>query len=89
MAPHPAEARDRGGGCVTYGDISFTGNAWLQPPISTDIELANDEYALLTGGKLVPYSAEGFFSVCPYESDGVSYPTKLTYSANTIYPAAP
>ena len=55
------------GGCVTYGDISFTGNAWLQPPMSADIELANVEYALLTGGKLVPYSAEGFFSVCPYE----------------------
>lgn len=77
------------GGCVTYGDIAFTGNAWLQPPMSTDIELANDEYALFTGGKLIPYSDEGFFNVCPFEEGGVSYPTNLSYSGNSIYPREP
>lgn len=76
------------GGCVTYGDISYTGNLWLQPPMRTEMELANDEYALISGGKLVPYSDEGFFSICPYTSNGVSYPTNLSYSGNEIYPAA-
>ena len=33
--------------------------------------------------------APGGSSVCPYEDDGVSYPTNLTYSDNTIYRAAP
>jgi hypothetical protein len=77
------------GGCVTYGDIAFIGNSWLQPPMKSEMELNNIAYALLTGGKLIPYSPEGFFDVCPYSSNGVSYPTNLSYSGNTIPPAAP
>jgi hypothetical protein len=77
------------GGCVTYGDIAYIGNAWLQPPMKSEMELANLFYALASEGKLIPYSAEGFFDVCPYASGGVSYPTNLSYSGNTIYPAEP
>jgi hypothetical protein len=77
------------GGCVTYGDIAYIGNSWLQPPMKSETELANLFYALASEGKLIPYSAEGFFDVCPYVSGGVSYPTNLSYSGNTIYPADP
>jgi hypothetical protein len=77
------------GGCVTYGDIAFIGNAWLQPPMKSEMELNNFFYALLSGGKLIPYSPEGFFDICPYSSGGVSYPTNLSYSGNTTYPAEP
>lgn len=77
------------GGCVTYGEIGFIGNSWLQPPMKTEMELNNFFYALLTDGKLIPYSPEGFFDICPYSSGGVSYPTGLSYSGNTIYPAEP
>jgi hypothetical protein len=55
--------------------------------MKTEIELNNFAYALLTGGKLTPYSPEGFFDICPYSSGGVSYPTNLSYSGNTTYPA--
>ncbi len=77
------------GGCVTYGDIAFIGNSWLQPPMKPEMELSNIAYALLTDGKLIPYSPEGFFDVCPCSSDGVSYPTNLSYSGNTVHPAEP
>lgn len=77
------------GGCRTFGDISYVGNAWLQPPMEAEIDEANEESARLTDGEFVPYSDEGFFSICPYENDGVSYPTNLAYSGNTIQPAGP
>jgi hypothetical protein len=77
------------GGCITYGDIAFIGNSWLQPPMQSEMDLANAAYDLLSGGKLIPYSPQGFFDVCPFSSDGVSYPTDLTYSGNTIHPASP
>lgn len=77
------------GGCVTYGDIAYIGNSWLQPPMQSEIELNAFGYDLLSGGKLVPYSPEGFFDICPYSSDGVSYPTNLSFSANSFYPASP
>ncbi|MGE5281833.1 MAG: right-handed parallel beta-helix repeat-containing protein [Chloroflexota bacterium] len=76
------------GGCVTYGDISYLRNSWLEPPMKSEMELANLAYDLLTGGKIVPYSSEGFFDVCPYESEGVSYPTNLRFSENTTHPAS-
>jgi len=77
------------GGCVTYGDIAYIGNSWLQPPIQAEMELVNLAYALASAGKLIPYSPEGFFDVCPYTSGGVSYPTNLSYSGNPIHPADP
>jgi len=77
------------GGCVTYGDIGYLGNSWLEPPMQSEIQLNNDFYDLLSGGKLIPYSAEGFFDICPYSDEGTSYPTNLSYAGNTIHPAAP
>lgn len=77
------------GGCVTYGDIQYSGNAWFQPPMQTDMQLANDFYWLISGGQLTPYSPEGFFDICPYSPGGVSYPTNLSFSGNTVYPASP
>lgn len=77
------------GGCVTYGDIAYIDNSWLQPPMKSEMELANLGYALVSEGKLIPYSPEGFFNVCPYASGGVDYPTNLSYSGNTIHPAEP
>lgn len=78
------------GGCVTYGDIQYLGNSWLEPPMQTEMQLANDFYFLITGGKLVPYSPDGFFDVCPYtDPGGTSYPTNLSFSGNTIHPATP
>ena len=71
------------GGCVTYGDISYKGNYWLQAPMPTNIALYNDLYKLLLG--FFPYSPMGFFDVCPYTDQGVSYPTRLTYSNNTPF----
>jgi hypothetical protein len=77
------------GGCVTYGDISFLGNSWLEPPMQSEIELNNLFYGLLSGGKLVPYSPEGFFDICPYSEGGVEYPTGLTFAGNTVHPTPP
>jgi len=77
------------GGCVTYGDIRYVGNSWFQPPMQFDALLANVFYLLISGGKLAPYSPQGFFDVCPYSADGTSYPTNLSFSGNTIYPASP
>ena len=53
------------------------------------IPLYNDFYDVFSGGKLKPYSSEGFFNVCPYEQGGVSYPTNLTFENNVIYPQVP
>jgi hypothetical protein len=77
------------GGCVTYGDISYLRNSWLEPPMKSEMDLANIAYALLTGGKVVPYSTEGFFDVCSYESGGVSYPTNLHFEGNTVHEPEP
>jgi hypothetical protein len=77
------------GGCVTYGDIAYQRNAWLQPPMGEEIPIINLIYGLATGGKIVPYSADGFFDVCPFSEAGTSYPTNLSYGENSVYPAAP
>ncbi len=77
------------GGCVTYGDIQYIGNSWFEAPMQTEIQQDNDTYAQISGGKLRPYSPDGFFDVCPYSDQGISYPTDLTYSGNVIYPAKP
>jgi len=71
------------GGCRTFGDISFVGNYWLQPPFKQDVVLYNAIWYALA--HFLPYSDEGFFDVCPYTDDfGVSYPTGLIYRDNHI-----
>lgn len=77
------------GGCRTYGDIAYIGNSWLEPPMQSEMQLTNAFYYLLTGGKLVPYSADGFFDICPFSEGGTSYPTNLSFSGNTVHPASP
>ncbi|HEX8752852.1 MAG TPA: right-handed parallel beta-helix repeat-containing protein [Solirubrobacterales bacterium] len=77
------------GGCVTYGDIAYLGNSWQEPPMASEMQLANDFYFLISGGKLTPYSPEGFFDVCPYSEGGTSYPTDLSFAGNTIHPPTP
>ncbi len=72
------------GGCRTYGDIQYIANNWMEPPMQTDMQLSNDLYWAITGGKLQPYSPEGFFDICPYSEAGTSYPTGLTFSGNSI-----
>ena len=77
------------GGCVTYGNIAYLDNSWFEPPMKEEIELDNLFYGLVTAGKLLPYSPEGFFDVCPYSEGGVEYPTNLAFSGNTIREPAP
>jgi len=73
------------GGCVTYGDISYEGNSWLEPPMQSDMVAANTFFWLISKGQLVPYSPEGFFDVCPFSEGETSYPTGLSFSGNAIY----
>jgi hypothetical protein len=77
------------GGCVTYGDIQYVGNSWFEPPMQSEMQLNNDFYFLISGGKLTPYSPQGFFDVCPYADQGTSYPVNLSFSGNAIHPATP
>lgn len=71
------------GGCVTYGDIMYRKNYWLQDPMSTNIASYNTFYKDLLG--FLPYSSMGFFDICPYTSQGISYPTRLSYSKNKTF----
>jgi protein-S-isoprenylcysteine O-methyltransferase Ste14 len=77
------------GGCVTYGDIAYLGNSWFEPPMKEEMDLNNLFYGLITGGKLLPYSPEGFFDICPHSEGGTSYPTGLAFSGNTIREPSP
>ncbi len=70
------------GGCVTYGDINYADNYWLQAPLPANIVSYNDFYHTLFG--FYPYNAMGFFAICPYTNNGVSYPVNLTYSDNHL-----
>lgn len=70
------------GGCRTYGDIRFTGNQWLQPPLPTQIDQYRATYESWL--HFTPYSPENFFDVCPYSKSGVSYPTRLTFHDNQV-----
>ncbi len=71
------------GGCCTYGDIQYKDNYWLQAPIPNNIVLYNSLYTILLG--FSPYSSMGFFDICPFEINGVAYPTRLTYSKNKTF----
>jgi hypothetical protein len=68
------------GGCVTYGDINYVNNYWLQTPLPANIDSYNAFYHALLG--FYPYNAMGFFAVCPFTLNGTSYPVNLTYSTN-------
>ncbi len=70
------------GGCVTYGDIRYVGNHWLQDPFQQDVAGYSAAYRALLG--FAPYSKQGFFNVCPYTALGVSYPAHLTYRGNQV-----
>ncbi|HEX9505818.1 MAG TPA: right-handed parallel beta-helix repeat-containing protein, partial [Acidimicrobiia bacterium] len=76
------------GGCTTFGDITYRGNSWQQPPFAESVAGYNARYQSLLG--LAPYSADGFFDVCPYKNThGTSYPTNLRFAHNhVIDPAA-
>ncbi len=84
-APYGSEI----GGCVTYGDIAYNRNSWFEAPLLDRIPLYNDLYELISGGALRPYSAAGFFDICPYSQAGTDYPTRLTFADNVVYPAQP
>jgi hypothetical protein len=71
------------GGCCTYGDIHYKGNYWLQTPIPDNIVLYNSLLKIVLG--FPPYSSMGFFDLCPFERNGVSYPTRLMYSKNKTF----
>ncbi len=68
------------GGCVTYGDIQYAGNYWLEAPIPANEVLYNNFYQLLLG--FSPYSPFGFFAICPFTDAGISYPVNLSYQNN-------
>jgi len=75
------------GGCRTFGDIRYIGNAWLQDPFSREVALYNLAYQTILG--FAAYSNEGFFSMCPYtDAKGVSYPTNLSYRDNRRMPGS-
>ncbi len=75
------------GGCRTYGDIHYEDNYWLAGLIPLE-ELALGLLSLIVSTILDPkhpvdpYSKQGFFNICPYTEDGISYPVNLTYSNN-------
>ncbi len=68
------------GGCVTYGDIDYTGNYWLEAPIPTNIITYNNLYHTLLG--FYPYIGMGFFDPCPFTQSGITYPINLSYENN-------
>jgi hypothetical protein len=78
------------GGCRTYGDIDFEGNYWLEGGIPaqelwTDVVDDSLIWIISKGSvseKFFPYTPEGFFDVCPYTDQGVTYPTRLQYQNN-------
>jgi len=70
------------GGCVTYGEIVFEDNYWLEGTMPAK-ELFIGLFDLAASSVLSwfdPYSIEGFFNICPYtdKASGISYPTQLT-----------
>lgn len=68
------------GGCVTYGDIFYGNNYWLETPLPANIATYNAYYHALLN--FYPYNSNGFFAICPYTNNGISYPTNLTYQNN-------
>ena len=68
------------GGCVTYGDIHYEDNYWLEAPLTSSFPSYNFQIHTLLG--TAPYSYEGFFAICPFLYNGISYPKQLTYKNN-------
>ncbi len=72
------------GGCVTYGDIRYLGNFWMQAPMTASFPISNGIYRLL--GLAATYSAQGYFDPCAYsDAAGTSYPVNLTYAGNQVF----
>jgi hypothetical protein len=69
--------------------LACAGNSWLEPPLQAEMQLSNDFYFLISSGKPAPWSPQGFFDICPCADQGAGYPTNLSFSQNTIHPAAP
>jgi hypothetical protein len=78
------------GGCRTYCDIIFEGNYWatgMQPLEEVVIDLGEAAISkALTGTTFYTYSDQGYFNICPYSQDGISYPTALTFIDNHMLP---
>jgi len=76
------------GGCVTYGDIKFSGNYWQEPPYAQEVAIYNAEVQAILG--FAPWSSDGFFDVCPRTNTaGVSYPVNLSFTENQIMQGQP
>lgn len=73
---------DDSGGCVTYGDICFTGNYWRQSPITQE-EVVNNVILKLELGFLT-YSEEGFFDICRATELEKMHPINLLYGKNYV-----
>jgi len=81
------------GGCVTYGEIVFEDNYWLEGTMPAKelfiglFDLAASSVLSWFDPKMAPfdpYSSKGFFDICPYKdkATGIAYPTQLTYLNN-------
>lgn len=75
------------GGCVTYGDIRFENNYWMEGAIPLEEWVFGSLSTIVSKilkiiPPLDPWSKEGFYDICAYSAGGVSYPTNLTYSNN-------
>jgi len=79
------------GGCRTYGHIRYENNYWMAGLIPLKemlIDLAELalSYIFCHGQAVDTYSPHGFFNICPYEHDGVAYPTQMRYLNNHNIP---
>ena len=70
------------GGCMTYGDIYYANNFWLETPLPANIITYNNYYNSFL--HFYPYNSNGFFAICPLTYNGVSYPTNLMYNNNHL-----
>lgn len=68
------------GGCVTYGELEYRENYWLEGSLPNTIVYNNFITNSLLG--FPTYSYQGFFDICPAVIDGVSYPINLTFKNN-------
>lgn len=79
------------GGCRTYGDLLYEHNYWmagLLPLEEKAFDLAESlVLCLARHGRCVPMSSpHGFFNICPFEENGVVYPTGLRFVDNHDIP---
>jgi hypothetical protein len=70
------------GGCRTFGDLFLERNYGSPGPKGLGAELEALLAYLLLHETI--YSPKGFFGICPFQENGVSYPTGLTYRDNHV-----